>query len=723
MTPIDDTTQFIPAGGGGLSLNGGSGSIPPGTVLSHTYRVENFLAKGGMGEVYKVQHVELGTWHAIKVIQDEFASNEKVMDLFRREAGVLRGLRHDAVVGYDGLMRDEQGRIYLAMEFVEGSPLGSLLKYGPLSVEDVQILRGRIGAGLAAAHKSGVVHRDMSPDNIILPDDRPENAKIIDFGIAKLSDPDQATVLGDDFAGKYSYAAPEQLGLYGGHVDHRSDIYSFGLVLAAAATGRALDMGSNPMQILEARKSLPDLSDVPEALVDVLAKMLQPDPEERLQSLDDAGGAPAPTPRPAARKAAPQPEKKSGGGKLVMGVVGLAAVAAVGIGAAVVLTGDDAPVEDGGTDVALVDPPSTPTDVSGGSTSVDGSASAPSAPDITTPPEIGDGGSPSIPDTGSPSIPDSGATQPIGLGGDTTGGAAPDAPSGGVDMANVTPPADFTTPGVPNDTGALPSGGGAPTVPGGVGTPDAPTVPDQPDAGQQIASLNPTADLSDRDKQIDQALRDVQCGFVNARYAELGGPVVLKGHLPDATEKRILTATLSELPGVTSIDAKALQTLGSPRCGLIEMLDASTLSRSAEQKAQPIAMGRHAQVGQLSFRGGDRLRLDLTAPPFAAHYYVDFYDSDGNVIHLLPSPVAPNNQLRPNESVVIGGTDRYTISPPYGVDLVVAIGASTPLFTEQRPELENAAQYLKALKNALNKEGASTIFQGEYSYVFVETSP
>jgi len=676
LSPIDDdTTQFIPASGGGFGGGGRSGSIPPGTVLSHTYRVEAFLAKGGMGEVYKAQHVELHTWHAIKVIQDEFASNPKVMDLFRREAGVLRGLRHDAVVGYDGLMRDEAGRIFMAMEFVEGSPLSSMLKYGPLSVEDVKILRDRIGAGLAAAHRTGVVHRDMSPDNIILPNDRPENAKIIDFGIAKLSDPNQATVLGDDFAGKYSYAAPEQLGLFGGHVDHRSDIYSFGLVLAAAATGRALDMGSNPMQILEARKSLPDLSGIPEALVDDLAKMLQPDPAERLQSLEQAVGGvapPSPAPAPARPKPAPEPEKK-GGSKVMLGVVGVAVVAAVGIGAAVMLTGGDEPASTGGTEVAAVTPEPQPEP----------------QPDPGPDPQASVGGGETV--------------------------------SGG----------EIAAPSTPGDVGGAGGGetnvGGAPATPdGGVSTPEAPTspaTPDQPGAGTEVASLDPTPDLTDRYKEIDAALRDVQCGFVNARFTDPNGPLFLTGHVPDDTEKRILTATLSEAPGVTSIDSSSLQTLSSPRCDMIEMLGASGLTRSAEQLADPVALGRYAQLGQLHFRAGERLRLDLTAPSFAAYYYVDFFDSDGNVIHLLPSPIAPDNSLAPNEAVVIGGTDRYTISPPFGVDLVVAIGTNTPLFPDQRPELENAVLYRQALDNALRTHGSSPDFKGEFSYVFIETSP
>src|SRR3546814_8806829 len=104
----------------------------------------------------------------------------------------------------------------------------------------------------------------ISPDNIILTDGKLDNAKIIDFGIAKLTDPSARTIIGDDFAGKYSYVSPEQLGMFGGKVDARSDIYSLGLVLAAAAIGEPLDMGMSPLSVVEARRAVPALSRVPE---------------------------------------------------------------------------------------------------------------------------------------------------------------------------------------------------------------------------------------------------------------------------------------------------------------------------------------------------------------------------------------------------------------------------------------------------------------------------
>jgi eukaryotic-like serine/threonine-protein kinase len=260
--------------------------IHPGTLLVNTYRVERLLGGGGMGEVYLARHAGLGTQHAVKVIRPSMARDRQVMDLFYREAKVLRGVRHDAVVSYDGFVRDDQGRDYLVMEYVEGPSLADRLRRGPLSPAEVLALRDRLAAGLAEAHRKGAVHRDIAPDNVILPGDRIEAAKLIDFGVCKLTDPSQQTIIGSSFAGKYRYASPEQLGLFGGAVDARSDIYSLGLILGAAAQGRPLAMGESFEAALRSRQSVPDLSGVPASLRDWLSAMLQPDPAKRPGTLD-----------------------------------------------------------------------------------------------------------------------------------------------------------------------------------------------------------------------------------------------------------------------------------------------------------------------------------------------------------------------------------------------------------------------------------------------------
>ncbi len=268
-----------------LSGGGKQTTIAPGQLLGHTYRIEALLARGGMGEVYRARHAEIETEHAIKIILPELAGDARMVDLFRREASILRTIRHEAIVGYEGVSRDENGRLYLVMEFVDGPSLSKVLKQGPMQPAQVRQLRDRLADGLAAAHEKGVIHRDLSPDNVILPGGDLGKAKIIDFGISKLADPEARTLVGEDFAGKYSYVSPEQVGLYGGKVDSRSDIYSLGLVLAAAAIGKPLDMGGSPITVVEARRAVPNLERVPAELREQLTAMLQPDPAKRPQAM------------------------------------------------------------------------------------------------------------------------------------------------------------------------------------------------------------------------------------------------------------------------------------------------------------------------------------------------------------------------------------------------------------------------------------------------------
>lgn len=259
--------------------------LSPGETVLFTYRIVRLISRGGMGEIYEAEHIDQRTRHAIKIILPELMGDEAIVALFLREADSLRKIRHAAIVSYDGLFRDESRRLHLVMEYVDGPSLSERLRDGPLTPEEVVALRDRLASGLAEAHEIGICHRDLSPDNILLEHGRLGGAKLIDFGIAKLSDPDAQTVVGSAFAGKFSWASPEQVGLFGAQVDSRSDIYSLGLVLAAAARGRPLDMGRSMMAVVNARRTVPQLDGVPPSLAPRIARMLEPDPLDRPQSM------------------------------------------------------------------------------------------------------------------------------------------------------------------------------------------------------------------------------------------------------------------------------------------------------------------------------------------------------------------------------------------------------------------------------------------------------
>ncbi|WP_160106065.1 MULTISPECIES: serine/threonine-protein kinase [unclassified Azospirillum] len=259
------------------------GTIPqPNDIICHTYKVLGRIDSGGMGHVFRAVHLRAKTMHAVKIILPELAEDPMLGDLFIREANILRGIRHDAVVAHDGLITDEAGSMFLVMEFVDGSKLKDLLINAPLQTTEVIELLYRVASGFAAAHEKTVIHRDISPDNIIIPADGVREAKIIDFGIAKRAASTEKSIIGNSFAGKQRYASPEQLGMFEQEVGPRSDIYSLGLVLAEACIGQPIDMVSDP---LRCRLHVPDLGQVPPPLRVVLERMLQPKPDDRLQTM------------------------------------------------------------------------------------------------------------------------------------------------------------------------------------------------------------------------------------------------------------------------------------------------------------------------------------------------------------------------------------------------------------------------------------------------------
>jgi serine/threonine protein kinase len=257
-------------------------AVPPGTLLIGTYEILEHLNTGGMGEVYRGVNIHNEEVVAIKIVLPALAHDEKILSLFQKESTVLRRIAHDAIVRYEVFTRDPVlDRPCLIMEYAAGPSLGDRMEHGPLSLPEVLVLLQRLTAGLDVAHRGGVVHRDLSPDNVILCGNDVAQAKIIDFGIAKASTPGGRTLIGGQFAGKPGYVAPEQLGLYDGHVTGQADIYSMGLLAVAAALGYPLDMGDTPAAAVMARIKVPDLSGVDPELVPLLEWMLQPDPANR----------------------------------------------------------------------------------------------------------------------------------------------------------------------------------------------------------------------------------------------------------------------------------------------------------------------------------------------------------------------------------------------------------------------------------------------------------
>jgi serine/threonine protein kinase len=273
-----------------------SQELAPGSVLFGEYEIVDVLGVGGMGQVYRARHRRLDEYRAIKVMNPDMDSRLGAAEFFDREAKALLAVRHPAVVHCHDLLSDPAGRVYLVMEMIEGIPLSKRMNEGPLSADDVMTLGARVAAGLAAAHECGVIHRDISPDNIVLPDGEVANAKLIDFGIAKLLESGEGTIV-DGFKGKLFFASPEQMGFFGNKIDGRSDIYSLGLVLVAAALGRPLGMGTTLMEAVEARRNLTELpAELPAALRSAIGPLLALDPDDRPDHVEQFLAQPTPSP-------------------------------------------------------------------------------------------------------------------------------------------------------------------------------------------------------------------------------------------------------------------------------------------------------------------------------------------------------------------------------------------------------------------------------------------
>ncbi|AUH64930.1 serine/threonine protein kinase [Paracoccus zhejiangensis] len=262
--------------------------VEAGVLINNNYRIQRMLSAGGMGEVYKAENVFTGDPVAVKIVLPSLASDDGIIQLFKREARILGQLNDSAIVRYHNFVLDQGlNRYCLIMEYIDGNTLWDQVdSYGPIPGDAALHLIGRLSEGLAKAHARGVTHRDLSPDNVMLRGNRIEDAVLIDFGIARAVDFGEGTLAGR-FAGKFKYVSPEQLGHYGGEIGPAADIYGMALMVSAVLRGKALDMGSSAVEAVEARRGIPDLSGLPHEIYPLLQYMLEPDPRARPASMED----------------------------------------------------------------------------------------------------------------------------------------------------------------------------------------------------------------------------------------------------------------------------------------------------------------------------------------------------------------------------------------------------------------------------------------------------
>ena len=260
--------------------------IKTGTILGDRYEILEKIGTGGMAEVFKGKDHKLNRYVAVKVLKEEFRDNDGFVKKFKEEAQAAAGLAHPNIVNvYD--VGDENGIYYIVMELVEGITLKNYIeRKGRLTIKEATSIAIQVSAGLEVAHNNHIVHRDIKPQNIII--SREGKVKVTDFGIAKATT-SQTTTSSD--MGSVHYASPEQA--RGGYVDHRSDIYSLGIVMYEMVTGRVPFDGETAVtvavkhlqeQMVPPSKYCPE---IPYSLEQIIKKCTEKSPDRRYQDIGD----------------------------------------------------------------------------------------------------------------------------------------------------------------------------------------------------------------------------------------------------------------------------------------------------------------------------------------------------------------------------------------------------------------------------------------------------
>lgn len=262
-----------------------------GTVLGGLYKLEEFLGRGGMGDVYKARDIALNRWVAIKLLSSQMTSDS--LQRFQQEGRALCYVVHQNIAAVHSIALTDDQRPYIVMEFVDGKPLSKIIREeSPLSPFWVLHMISQVCSALAPLHAAGIIHRDLKPDNILIAQnaDGKDLVKIVDFGIAKDLTSGQELTQPGFVVGTPLYLSPERY--TASETDARSDIYSLGCVLFEMLTGRPPFEGSSKLEIM--RKHVdeppPRLPAQFARMQTVLDAALAKDKEKRYTNVEEFAG-------------------------------------------------------------------------------------------------------------------------------------------------------------------------------------------------------------------------------------------------------------------------------------------------------------------------------------------------------------------------------------------------------------------------------------------------
>ena len=276
-------------------MDAGRDVLDVGAVLGETYRIQSLIGRGGMGAVWAAEHLRLPGKHvAVKVLLDAAGGGEEMLQRFRREAEIASRLGHPNIVEVLDFNTLPTGQPYIVLEYLQGETLASRLASGRLQLDEAMAITRQIGSALQAAHRAGVVHRDLKPDNVFLctpEEDMPTKVKVLDVGISKIRGSQSLRTQDAILMGTPQYMSPEQATGKNTAVDARTDVFALGAIVYEMLGGQPAFAGGSLAEVVyrvvhgeptPLRELAPAL---PENVLTAVERALQKDPAARPQDI------------------------------------------------------------------------------------------------------------------------------------------------------------------------------------------------------------------------------------------------------------------------------------------------------------------------------------------------------------------------------------------------------------------------------------------------------